>query len=62
MGTDTVFLKDSLQGRVRGNRGYHHPAGTFIQCYRIETHRDVEAAELSFTEDYAEWLAPGVGW
>jgi hypothetical protein len=37
------------------------PAGTYIQCYRVETHREVEAAELSSTTDYSEWLAPGVG-
>jgi len=61
MGTDTVFLKDSMAGRVAAIEDVETPAGTFIQCYRVETHREVEAAEESFTTDYSEWLAPGVG-
>jgi len=61
MGTDTVFLKDSLRGRVAAIEDVATAAGTFIQCYRVETYREVEAAELSFTADYQEWLAPGVG-
>jgi hypothetical protein len=61
MGTDTVFLKDSVSGRVAAIEDIETPAGTFIQCYRVETHREVEAAEVSFTADYSEWLAPGVG-
>ena len=61
MGTDTVFLKDSVSGRVAAVEDVETPAGTFIQCYRVETHREVEAAEVSFTADYSEWLAPGVG-
>ena len=61
MGTDTVFLKDSLSGHVAAIEDVATPAGTFVQCYRVETHREVEAAELSFTADYTEWLAPGVG-
>jgi hypothetical protein len=60
-GTDTVFVKDSIFGRVAAIEDVATPAGTFIQCYRIETHREVEAAELSYTADYEEWLAPGVG-
>jgi len=60
-GTDTVFLKDSVSGRVAAIEDIETPAGTFIQCYRVDTHREVEAAELSFTADYSEWLAPGVG-
>jgi hypothetical protein len=61
MGTDTVVVKDSLASRVAATEDVTTPAGTFIQCYRIETYRDVEAAELSFTDNYTEWLAPGVG-
>jgi len=61
MGTDTVFVEDSVSGRVAAIEDIETQAGTFIQCYRVETHREVEAAELSFTADYAEWLAPGVG-
>ena len=61
MGTDTVFLKDSVSGRVAAIEDIETPAGTFIQCYRVDTHREVEAAEASFTADYSEWLAPGVG-
>lgn len=61
MGTDTVFLKDSLTGRVAAIDSVATAAGTFIECYRVETHREVEAAELSYTADYSEWLAPGVG-
>ena len=61
MGTDTVFLKDSLQGSVAAIEDITTPAGTFVQCYRVETYREVEAAELSFSENYTEWLAPGVG-
>jgi hypothetical protein len=60
-GTDTVFLKDSLRSRVAAIDSVATEAGTFIECYRVETHREVEAAELSFTADYSEWLAPGVG-
>jgi len=60
-GTDTVLLKDSLSGRVAAIEDITTPAGTFLQCYRVETCRDVEAAELSFTDNYTEWLAPGVG-
>ena len=58
---DTVFLKDSIHGRVAAIEDIATPAGTFIQCYRIDTYREVEAAEFSFTADYSEWLAPGVG-
>jgi hypothetical protein len=61
MGTDTVFLKDSISGRVAAIEDVQTAAGTFIQCYVVETHREVEAAEVSFTADYSEWLAPGVG-
>lgn len=61
LGTDTVFLKDSVSGRVAAIEDVQTEAGSFIQCYRVETHREVEAAELSFTADYSEWLAPGVG-
>jgi len=61
VGTDTVLLKDSLASHVAAIEDITTPAGTFIQCYRVETHREVEAAELSFTDDYSEWLAPGVG-
>ena len=61
MGTDTVFLKDSLASRVAAIEDITTPAGTFLQCYRVETYRDVVAAELSFTDNYTEWLAPGVG-
>jgi len=61
MGTDTVFLKDSVSGRVAAIEDVETPAGTFIQCYRVEIHREVAAAELSFTADYSEWVAPGVG-
>ncbi len=61
LGTDTVLLKDSLRGRVAAIEDVATPAGTFIQCYRIDTYRQVEAAELSFTANYSEWLAPGVG-
>jgi hypothetical protein len=60
-GTDTVFVKDSLSSRVAAIEDITTPAGTFLQCYRIETSRAVEAAELSFTDNYTEWLAPGVG-
>jgi hypothetical protein len=61
VGTDTVLFKDSLASHVTAIEDITTPAGTFIQCYRVETHREVEAAELSFTDDYSEWLAPGVG-
>jgi len=61
MGTDTVVVRDSLESHVSATEDVTTPAGTFIECYRVETHRDVAAAELSFTEDYSEWLAPGVG-
>jgi hypothetical protein len=60
-GTDSVFVRDSAASRVAAIEDITTPAGTFIQCYRIETHRDVTAAELSFSADYIEWLAPGVG-
>jgi hypothetical protein len=61
LGTDTVFLKDSVSGRVAAIEDINTPAGTFIQCYRVETYREVEAAEASYTADYTEWLAPDVG-
>jgi hypothetical protein len=60
-GTDTVPVRDSIAGRVAAIEDITTPAGTYIQCYRVETHREVEAAELSSTTDYSEWLAPGVG-
>jgi hypothetical protein len=60
-GTDTVPVKDSIAGRVTAIEDVATPAGTFIQCYRVDTHREVAAAELSSTTDYSEWLAPGVG-
>jgi hypothetical protein len=61
LGTDTIFVKDSLSGRVTAIEDIATPAGAFIQCYRVETYREVEAAELSFTDNYTEWLAPDVG-
>ncbi len=60
-GTDTVFVLDSISGRVAAVEDVETPAGTFIQCYRIEIHHEVLAAELSFANDYVEWLAPEVG-
>ncbi|MBN2464056.1 hypothetical protein JXD38_00325 [candidate division WOR-3 bacterium] len=60
-GTDTVPVRDSIDCRVTAVDDIGTPAGTFVQCYRVETHREVEAAELSYTTDYYEWLAPGVG-
>jgi len=60
-GTDTVPVRDSIAGRVAAIDDIATPAGSFVQCYRVETHREVEAAERSYTVDYAEWLAPGVG-
>jgi hypothetical protein len=53
-------VKDSLASHVAAIEDITTPAGTFIQCYRVETYRDVEAAD-SFTDNYTEWLAPGVG-
>jgi hypothetical protein len=61
LGTDTVFLKDSVAGRVAAIEDINTPAGAFIQCYRVETYREVEAADASYTADYTEWLAPDVG-
>ena len=61
IGTDTVLVKDSLASHVAAIEDITTPAGTFIQCYRVETYRDVEAVELSFTDNYTEWLAPGIG-
>ena len=61
MGTDTVIVKDSLASHVAATEDITTPAGTFIQCYLVETYREVQAAELSFTADYLEWLAPNVG-
>jgi len=60
-GTDTVAVRDSIEGSVTAIEDITTPAGTFAQCYRVETHRDVAAAELSYIADYSEWLAPGVG-
>jgi hypothetical protein len=60
-GTDSVTVRDSIDGRVTAIEDITTPAGTFVQCYRVETHREIEAAELSYTTDYSEWLAPGVG-
>jgi hypothetical protein len=61
MGTDTVIVKDSLASHVAATADITTPAGTFIQCYEVETYREVQAAELSFTDTHTEWLAPGVG-
>ncbi|HTW92678.1 MAG TPA: hypothetical protein VMH22_13370 [bacterium] len=65
MGTDTVKLNDSLAGRVAAIDSVATPAGTFIQCYRVDTYRDIKTVEPSDTTDsllvYSEWLAPGVG-
>ena len=61
VGTDTVLVKDSVSGRVAAIEDVETPAGTFIQCYKVETHRDFEGAEQSFTTDCTEWFAPGVG-
>lgn len=61
MGTDTVFVKDSVSGHVAAIEDVETKAGTFIQCYRVEMYREVAAAEASFAASYADWLAPGVG-
>ncbi len=64
---DSVFFKDSLSGRVAAieDTAIASPAGTFIQCYRVDIYRDIETVEASDTANsilvYSEWLAPGVG-
>jgi hypothetical protein len=59
-GIDTVLVRDSIFGRVAAIEDVQTPAGTIIQCYRIETHRDVEATDTTST-DLTEWFAPDVG-
>jgi hypothetical protein len=59
-GTDTVFVKDSIFGRVAAIEDVQTQAGTFIQCYRLELHQEVAAADTTVS-DWTEWLAPGVG-
>lgn len=65
LGTDTIKLSDSLSGRVAAIEDIATPAGTFIQCYRIDTYHDIRTVEASDTTDsllvYSEWFAPDVG-
>lgn len=60
MGTDTVFLKDSIGGSVSAIEDVDTPAGTFLQCYRVEMARVIHAVSDS-SETWTEWLAPDVG-
>jgi hypothetical protein len=60
MGTDTVFLKDSIGASVSGIEDVETPGGTFLQCYRIEYCRVIHALSDS-VETVTEWLAPDVG-
>ncbi len=60
LGTDTVPVFDSIWARVAAVEDLTTPAGSFLQCYRIDINRTVQA-ETSFTESRTEWLAPGVG-
>jgi hypothetical protein len=63
--SDSIFFNDSLSGRVAAIEDITTPAGTFIQCYRVDTYRDVKTVSASDTTSsvtiYSEWLAPGVG-
>lgn len=60
MGTESLFVRDSLSGRVAAIEDITTPAGTFAECYRIEFFRSVRTDTLAETA-WTEWLAPGVG-
>ena len=60
LGTDTIVVLDSVQARVSAIEELSTEAGTFQQCYRVDYSRVVHA-DTSLTEQYSEWLAPGVG-
>jgi hypothetical protein len=60
LGTDTVAVFDSVWARVVAVEDLTTPAGWFLQCYRIDFNRIVQA-DTNFTESRTEWLAPGVG-
>jgi len=60
MGTDTVFVKDSVSARVAGTENVETQAGTFVECYQVDFYREVQT-DTAATTQYSEWLAPGVG-
>jgi hypothetical protein len=60
MGTDSVFLKDSVGASVSAIEDVDTPGGTFLQCYRIEYNRVIHGLTDS-VEATTEWLAPDVG-
>ena len=60
MGTDSVFVQDSVAAIVAAIEDVTTPAGTFVQCYRVDFYRVVRT-DTTATLQYQEWLAPGVG-
>jgi hypothetical protein len=60
MGTDTIFVKDSVSARVAEIENVETPAGTFVECYQVDFYREVQT-DTAATTRYSEWLAPGVG-
>jgi hypothetical protein len=60
MGNETLYIKDSLAGRVAAIEDVTTPAGTFSDCYRVEIFRSEQVESLVETQQI-DWLAPGVG-
>jgi len=60
MGSESLFVRDSLSGRVVAIEDITAPAGTFAESYRVEFFRSVQTDTLAETA-WTEWLAPGVG-
>lgn len=60
LGTDSVFVLDSIAASVAAVEDLATPAGTFVQCYRLDVYRVVRTDSVA-VEQYQEWLAPGVG-
>lgn len=60
LGTESLFVRDSLSGLVAAIEDVVTPAGTFTECYRLDFFRSVRTDTLIETA-WTEWLAPGVG-
>ena len=60
LGNDSIPVRDSMAARVTAVEDVETPAGSFFDCYRVEFYRSFAGSD-TLTEQYTEWLAPGVG-
>jgi hypothetical protein len=59
-GSETLYVRDSLAALVAGIEDVTTPAGTFLECYKLDVFRSVTTDTL-VEQAWVEWLAPGTG-